>query len=146
MSSKNYAPGAVVVNINGTQLVSWNNVNADYNEDRWTPSSATTGETTQTRNESKLGTITITLPQTSADNKVLDNLLAEQNKVAADAGSTTEPDFVNVSVTDLWGKNLHDSSEARMVKKPKAEYGKEPTDKEWAFVGDLDNAKNGSDT
>lgn len=133
MTVKSYSPKNVVCTANASIIQAFNNVDVDLDEERWKFSAATTGQVTRTRNESRLGTITFTFPQTTSDNEVLDNMTTEHD-------STTlgnPPAFVKIQIKDNWGKSLHTMPQATLVKKPKAEYGDDVTDREWQFKGEI---------
>lgn len=121
--SKNYSPGDVSLIIGGS-IVKFNTVTVSKNEDKNTMSVGTQGEVTRTKNLSNLATITVVLPQSSADNAVL-SAVEIANGV------------VSILVKDNGGTSLHTMPEGVITGVPDSEYGKEHTEREWVFQGDL---------
>ena len=80
MAVKTYNPQEVSIIAGVIALSSWNQVVVEMDEDGWMFTSGTTGEATRTKNANLLGTFTITVPQTSADNDIL-TVLYENSSV-----------------------------------------------------------------
>lgn len=135
MTLKSYSLVNVATSADGELIKSHNGVEVEYQEDRWKFSEAATGEVTRARSDGRLGTITIKNPQTSMDNSKLDDLIAEQDAIGVGA----IPKTVSLQIKDNWGKSLHSMPQATLVKKPKADYSKDPTDRVWVFKGELTN-------
>lgn len=123
---KTYSPGEVVVVVFGAIVSSWNEVTVVSDEDdfSFTPDT-NSGEATRVENKSLLGTITVTLPQASADNGALSGL-----RLAKTLGA--------VSILDKGGLSLHVMPKGTIVKAADAGYAKENGSREWAFRGNLD--------
>jgi hypothetical protein len=69
--SKTYDPTQVSITLGINKLDNWDEVTVAFDEDAWTFTSGTQGEATRTKNANRLGTITITCPQTSSANDIL---------------------------------------------------------------------------
>ena len=121
---KTYAPGEVSVVIGGSIINSWNSVTVARNEDKNFPSVGTQGEVTRTVNASNLGTITLVLPQSSADNAVLS---------AKEVANGIE----SIGIMDKSGDSIHTMPEGFITTVAEAGYEKELTEREWVFQGDL---------
>jgi len=135
MALKSYSPKNVSISGDAELITSWQNVSVEYDEDRWGFTEATTGEVTRTRHEGKLGTISITLPQTTTDNEAMNSLVAEQDAVEVGA----IPPTIALTIKDNWGNSIHVMPEATLVKKPSCEFSTDPNDREWVFKGELEN-------
>ena len=119
---KTYDPDQVSVIVGGTIIKSWNKIMVAKDEDDWTFNAGTTGEVTRTRNLNRLGTITLTLPQTSADNGIL-------SAFAVSGG------LLSCVVKDGSGRSLHVMPEGTVVKPADSEYGKESGERAWSLKG-----------
>ena len=135
MVLKSYSPKNVICTNDEGPIQHWDELTVEYEEDRWDFSAAATGEATRTRNESKLGTITLKLPQTSTGNSELDHLTEAHDRVIVGP----IPETTALTVKDQWGKSLHYMAEATLIKKPSCNYAKDPGDREWVFKGELTN-------
>lgn len=124
MSVKTYDPSLVSIIIGGSIIKSWNTVRVTRDNDRWKFSEGTSGEITRTKNASLLGTITIVLPQGSADNATLSAYEA--------AGS-----LIACAVLDKSGTSVHSMPEGTITKIPEAEYAEDATDREWVIKGEI---------
>ena len=122
--SKTYAPGEVSVVIGGSIINSWNSVTVARNEDKNFASVGTQGEVTRTVNASNLGTITLVLPQSSADNAILS---------AKEVANGIE----SIGIMDKSGNSIHTMPEGFITTVAEAGYEKELTEREWVFMGDL---------
>jgi hypothetical protein len=121
---KTYDPSQVSLIVGGTIIKSWNKVSVVKDEDSWTFSAGTSGEVTRTKNLNRLGTITVTLPQTSADNGML--------SAFAVSGA-----LLSCIVKDGSGRSLHVMPEGTVVKPADSEYGKESGEREWSIKGSV---------
>lgn len=124
MELKTYDPKEVNIIIGGAIIGSWNTVTVEREEDQNIMSAGTSGENTRTKNANNLGTITVTLPQTSGDNAIL-------------TGLAVADDVFSVMVQDKSGESIHVMAEAVIGKRPAAEYGKEAGEREWTIMGGL---------
>ena len=122
--SKTYSPGEVSVIVGRSIINSWNTVTVARNEDRNFLSVGTQGEVTRTKNLSNLGTITITLPQSSADNASLS---------AKEIANGIE----SISIIDKSGNSVAVMPEGVITGVPESEFGKELSEREWVYQGDL---------
>lgn len=121
--SKNYSPGDVSLIIGGS-IIKFDSVTVSRNEDKNTMTVGTQGEVTRTKNLSNLATITVLLPQSSANNAVL-SAFEIANSV------------VSILIKDNGGASLHAMPSGVITGVPDSEYGKEHVQREWAFQGDL---------
>lgn len=124
MELKTYDPKEVNIIIGGAIINSWNAVTVEREEDQNIMSAGTSGENTRTKNANNLGTITLTLPQTSGDNGIL-------------TGLAVADDVFSVMIQDKSGSSVHVMAEAVIGKRPAAEYGKEAGEREWTIMGGL---------
>jgi hypothetical protein len=120
--SKTYDPSQVTITIGVTKLDNWDEVRVAFDEDGWTFTSGTQGEATRTKNLNKLGTITITAPQTSADNDTLSAWYLSGLNVPID-------------VRDNNGTSAGTMALGTVVKLPDQEFGKESGSREWTIKG-----------
>jgi hypothetical protein len=121
---KTYDPSQVSVIVGGTILKSWNKIAVAKDEDDWSFSAGTSGEVTRTKNLNKLGTITITLPQTSRDNGVM-------------SAFRVSGALLSCIVKDGSGRSLHVMPEGTVVKPANSEYAKESGEREWTIKGSV---------
>lgn len=128
---KTYDPSEVVLTVGGSIMNSWNTATAEYDEDSNIMSTGTSGEVTRTVNNNKTGKITITLPQTSADNATLS---------ALQIANGVNP----VSIIDKSGALVATIAEGVFLKPATATLGKETTDREWVLSGRLELAGGGN--
>lgn len=124
MSVKTYDPSEVAIIIGGSIISSWNSITIAREEDGWTFSTGTSGEVTRTKNLNKMGTLTLLLPQTSADNAVLSAFQIAENVLAC-------------SVIDKSGTSIGLMPEGTVVKVPDSEFAKESGEREYQIKGDL---------
>lgn len=124
MSVKTYDPSQVAIIIGGRIIKSWNTVTVTRDEDGWTFSAGTSGESTRTKNLNKLGMIEIDMPQTSEDNAILSAFEI--------AGNT-----LNSSVIDKGGTSVALVPEGTVVKSADSEFAKESGSRVWQIKGDL---------
>jgi len=132
MAVKSYSPKNAILTINGQIVKSWKTVKAEFDEDSWEfEASTSNGELSRARIENDLGKFTITLPQVSSDNDIIDDL----EKAAA--VSDDIPAFVEVQLKDNWGQSLHTMAEGTVSKRASGSYEKSVTDREWIITGEL---------
>jgi len=122
--SKTYDPTQVSIILGVTKLSNWNEVTVAFDEDGWTFTSGTQGEATRTKNANKLGTITITVPQTSSDNDILSTWYL--------SGLNTPCD-----VRDNNGTSAGTMALGTVVKLSDQGFGKEAGTREWMVKGKL---------
>jgi hypothetical protein len=124
MAVKTYDPGQVSLIVGGTIIKSWDKIAVAMDEDDWSFAAGTTGEVTRVKNLNRLGSIAVTLPQTSADNAVLSAFRI--------AGA-----LLPCIVKDASGNSLHVMPEGTVVKPADSEYGKEAAQREWTIKGGI---------
>ena len=122
--SKTYNPGEVSLVIGGSIINSWNSITVARNEDKNFATVGTQGEVTRTVNVSNLGTITVVLPQSSADNAILS---------AKEIANGIE----SIGVMDKSGDSIATMPEGFITTVAESEFGKESGEREWVFMGDL---------
>ena len=121
---KTYDPSQVAIIIGGSILKSWNTVTVSRDEDGWTFSSGTSGESTRTKNLNTLGMIEIVMPQTSVDNAILSAFQIADGLLSS-------------AVIDKGGTSVALLPEGTVVKQADSEYGKESGERTWQIKGDL---------
>jgi hypothetical protein len=121
---KTYNPSQVSIIIGGSIVKSWNTVTPEPDEDGWLFSTGTSGESTRTKNANKMVTITLVLPQSSADNDILSGLEI--------AGS-----LIPISIIDKSGRTVITMPKGTVAKRPAVELGKEAGEREWLIKGDV---------
>lgn len=122
--SKTYDPTQVSITLGITKLDNWDEVTVVFDEDAWTFTSGTQGEATRTKNSNRLGTITITLPQTSADNDTLSAWYLSGLNFPCD-------------VRDNNGTSVGSMALATVVKMADLGFAKESGTREWMIKGKL---------
>lgn len=122
--SKTYDPTQVSITLGITKLSNWNEVTVAFDEDGWTLTSGTQGEATRTKNANRLGTITITVPQTSADNDILSGWYFSGLNMLCD-------------VRDNNGTSAGTMALGTVVKLADQGYAKESGTREWMIKGKL---------
>jgi len=128
---KTYDPSQGSLIVGGSIIASWREVSVARDEDGFTfDVDTSSGEATRTKNASKLGTFTVTLPQASGDNATLSALEVTDALVA-------------VMFKDNSGNSLHVMPFGTIVKGADAGYAKEAGDREWTIRGNLDVHLNG---
>ena len=124
--TKTYIPGEMAVIVSTAIITNWESLNVEYDEDFWNFYAGSGGEITRTKNSSRLGTITVEIPQTSLANKIL--------SVACELGT-----LIPCSIVDPTNIAAHSIPEATVLRKPSAAYSKtEVSQREWQFKGSLD--------
>ena len=122
---KTYDPTEVAVIVGGRIVKSWDTVAPVRDEEGFFFTTGTTGESTRAKNANKMSTITLTLPQSSADNEFLS---------AFELAGTLIP----VSVIDKSGKSLVVMGSGTIAKVADSEFAKEATQREWLIKGDTE--------
>lgn len=123
---KDYIPGSMAVIIGTTNVTNWESLSVDYDEDFWTFYSGSGGELTRTKNSSRLGMITVEIPQTSPAN-------AELSAAAASDG------VINTTIMDVGGLSIHQISEGTVMRIAPASYAKtDQSSRTWILKGNLD--------
>lgn len=123
---KTYDPSQVSIIASGSILESWGTVAIAFDEDKFSfESDTSSGEATRVKNKSKLGTITITMPQASGDNDTMSAL-----EVTDSLGA--------YSVIDNGGSTLAIIPLGTIMKMADAEFAKENSTREWVVKGNLD--------
>lgn len=125
MGLKTWDPSQLNVIVGGSIMNSWNTVAIDLDEDEQFSSVGTNGEVTRSINASKMGTVTLTLPQASDDNAIL-AALAEAKSI------------FSFSTIDKSGNSVHVIAQAFISKRATSEYTKESGEREWTLKGNLD--------
>lgn len=125
MGLKTWDPSQLNVIVGGSIINSWNTVSVDFDEDEQFQSVGTSGEVTRSINASKMGTATLTLPQSSADNATL-SAIAEAKSI------------ISFSTIDKSGNSVHVMAQAFVAKRAPSEYTKESGEREWTLKGNLD--------
>ena len=126
MATKTYKPGDMIVLVGLAIVTDWESLNVEFDEDFWSFYTGSGGEVTRTKNSSRLGMITVEIPQTNAANKIL--------SVAAELD-----ELIPCSIVDPSNIAAHSIPEATIMKKPAAGYSKtEQSTREWQMKGSLD--------
>lgn len=121
---KTYDPSEVSVAFGASLLTGWNTVRPSRAEDGAMFSVGTSGEITRSLNANKLGTITLTYPQASAENLILSGY--EASKIT-----------VPITIIDKSGKTVCIMKFGTVVKPPDSDLGKEAGTREWAITGEM---------
>jgi len=121
---RTYDPSKVSVSFGPSLLTGWDLVRISRAEDGVSFSVGTGGEISRSINANKLGTITLTYPQTSAENLILSSY--EVTKVT-----------IPVTIIDRSGSTVAIMKYGTVVKPPDSDLGKETTTREWSITGEL---------
>lgn len=121
---RTYDPSKVSVSFGPSLLTGWNTVRMSREEDGVMFSAGTSGELSRSINANKLGTITLTYPQTSPENLIL-------------SGYAVSKITVPMTVIDRSGTTLGVMKFGTVVKPPDSDLGKEVTTREWLIRGEL---------
>lgn len=124
MSTKTYDPGQVCLTLGASIIQQWDSINVSRAEDSWTFITGTNGEVTRTKNLNKLGSIKVTLPQTSTDN---DKISAAQV-----AGS-----LISCALIDKSGTTIVTMPAGTVVKPADIDEEKESKQREWTITGEI---------
>jgi len=121
---RTYDPSKVSVVFGVSLLTGWDTVRLSREEDGVTFTAGTSGEVTRAINHNKLGTITLTYPQTASENLILSGY---------EATKATVP----VTVIDKSGTTLAVMKFGTVVKPPDTDLGKEAVTREWLIRGEM---------
>jgi len=124
MSVRTYDPSQVSLSFGVSLLTGWDNIRISRAEDSVMFSAGTSGELTRSINQNKLGSLTLTYPQSALDNEILSGY--EITKVALPA-----------TVVDRGGTTVALMKFGTVVKPPDSDFGKEATQREWVITGEL---------
>jgi hypothetical protein len=124
MATKTYDPGQVCLTLGASIIQQWDAINVSRAEDSWTFITGTNGEVTRTKNLNKLGSIKVTLPQTSTDN---DKISASQV-----AGS-----LISCALIDKSGTTIVTMPAGTVVKPADIDEEKESKQREWTITGEI---------
>lgn len=102
----------------------------ESNEDAFALSVGASGEAARSRTHNNSATITLTLMQTSATNDALSTL---HN---LDKATPNGDGIVPLLIKDNRGNSLFAAEHCWVKKRPTAEYGREPTGREWVLETD----------
>ena len=126
MALKTYIPGEMAVIVGAAIVNDFESLSVEYDEDWWNWYVGSGGEATRTKNSSRLGMMTVELPQTSEANAVL--------TLAANLDDTILINFVDTN-----GLSVHLMGEGTILRIPTAGYAKtESGTREWQSKGILD--------
>jgi hypothetical protein len=128
MNPSTYDPDEVIVTFAGNILSGFADgtfIEAERNEDGYTLKVGADGEGVRSRNQNRSGLFTLTLQQSSASNDVLSAIAA-----ADDLGG---PGVFPFQIQDNLGRTLVLGANTWIKKRPKVEYGKEASDRQWVF-------------
>lgn len=124
MATKTYSKEDVSVIVGGTIVKDFASVKVAFIDKKWTFKEGSHGEVTRSKKGSRLGNVTIILPQTNTNNG---NFTAYCD---ADA-------LVEVEVKDNYGNSIHMMPEGTFEQVPEALYEDEAGDYEWMLTGRL---------
>ena len=142
MTLRSYSPSNVIVFVEGRAITTFDKVDVEYDDDRWSMSTSATGHTTRTRNESILGKISLDIPQTSIDTDSLMDVTSEQ-RVAGVVGLI--PNKLTITIKDNWGQSMYTMTGGTLIKPQGSSFSKDPNNRTWEFSGLLD-PESGFDT
>ena len=120
---RNYDPNEVSLIVGGA-IIAFDSMTLERDEDAFTYSAGTSGESTRTKNANVLATLTITLPQSSRSNDSL-SLLYQAGEA------------VPVLIKDNLGTTIAGMPLATASKLPAINFEKESTTREWMIKGDM---------
>jgi len=127
---RTYDPRDVNVIVDGVFLTGFTDgtfVSCEKVEDNWTPHVGAQGEVDRARNAHPLGTITVTLKQTSPSNAHLSRLAKSKNTFPVRVVDRNSPETI-IGGSECW-----------IVKQPNVERSNEITGQEWQIqVADYD--------
>lgn len=128
MATKTYNPRRVIATFKGQQITGFADgtfVSATRNEDTFTLTVGSDGESARSHSPNKSGRVTFTLLQTSASNDVLQD--------AHDLDERTDLGTGPILIKDLSGRTLIEADEAWVTKPADAERSKEIGSVEWVI-------------
>jgi len=125
MALRTYLPDTMSIILGSALVSNFESITVDYEEDFWAFSTGSGGEVTRTKNTSRLGTITVVLPQSEPVNFDLSALAVSDTPI-------------NCGVLDQSGLSVHSMPDASIMRVAPAEYQKtESGTREWIFKGEL---------
>jgi hypothetical protein len=134
-----YSPKDVFVSVGGVLIDTFDKISVSFNEDRVSHSSCATGHTTRVMQASRLGKITLVLPQTTPRNR---DLLDIYEDILSNYASGV---FASITIKDKLGFSVHRMTEASILRAADSDYEKKDTQRTWVFEGDLvDNSPRGN--
>lgn len=129
---QSYSVNNVIVTSGAFIISTFDEISVRYDEVAWKFTQGCYGKVVRSKITNKLGTITITLPQTAAGNAY--NSL--QFKTLSDIKGING--VIPVSISDLWGGSLHVMSKGTIIQYPMSVYSKDATQRQWKIRGELD--------
>lgn len=134
MALKTIDPKKVILTIGGVPIGGYADgtfISFEMAEDAFTTSVGADGETVRVKSNNRLGTLTITLQQTSDSNSSL--------SAVATADQLSGTGIVAVLIKEIGGDTSIISGKGWVRKLPVAEYGKEVANREWILdLADVD--------
>lgn len=125
-----FDPGRVVFSYNGLRIVGYMDgtvIVAERDEDAFSASSGAGGDVVRVRSRNKMGTVTLTLQQTSPSNLELSDLFND------DEDPETATGFGEIQIDDLDGDTLLHAENAWIKKPSNVEFGTDLSGREWVF-------------
>ncbi len=125
---RQYDPEYVTVTFKGIELrgfMTGTFVDAERAEDAYKVEAGAKGDVVRTRNRNRIGSVTVTLQQTSPSNASLSFFATKDERDNTGKGV--------LSVKDLNGSDVARSTDAWVRKKPKMERGSDLSPVEWIF-------------
>jgi len=123
-ATKTYDPGKVSILFGVTLLTGWNQVRIARDEDGVTYSVGTSGEVCRSINYNKLGTITLTFPQSNSENATMSAYEISKATVA-------------VTIIDKSGTTVAIMEYGTVTKPAEVTLAKEASEREWVTKGNL---------
>lgn len=129
MALKTFDPTQVVLTIGGTIANGWEEIELEFDEDKWTFFTDNVNDATRVFNPNDLGTITINAQQTSSINDLL--------SVASNAKS-----IIPIVVIDASGRTVYTMTEGSVMKIPTVTFSKgtDLNTRDWPLKGKIDFA------
>ena len=128
MAVRTYDPKQVAVLVSGVPMSGFADgtfISVERDEDAFSKVSGADGIVSRAKSNNSMGTLTLTLAQTSPSNDVLSAL--------ATLDELTNAGIFPIIVKDNSGRSIHFSSNAWVKKVPAAGYAKEVGNREWIF-------------
>lgn len=125
---KTYDPSQVFVVLGPAVVTDFEKVTIERDEDRWSYYTGSGGEITRTKNVNKLGQFSVEIPQSSAVNLVLSQLINVDYLFSAE-------------IKDGNGYSIYTIPQASVQRVPTSEFSKkESTTRTWIIKGELATA------
>lgn len=128
MATRPYDPGKVIVTFKGVQVLGFSDgtfVKTTRAEASFKTKVGAYGDVVRTRNRNKMGSVVLTLQQTSLSNDVLSTSLALDEATGTGAGT--------LLIKDLNGTSLFESAVAWVQKPADGSYGDDAENREWTI-------------